>query len=175
MRNLALVAFGFLLLLVETTGAALLPIHPWWPSTLLAVVIYLGVSQEVPLLRGAALSFVFGYLMDSFCGSPMGLETFVTVATFMLARAVRLRLLLRGTLFQVFMTFVITSLAGGTTLALRAIFERSEPFPLTDARPSLFAIFAPAVTTALLAPFLFTIAQRIDALARRRTSEEAVL
>jgi hypothetical protein len=31
------------------------------------------------------------------------------------------------------------------------------------------------VTTALLAPFLFTIAQRIDALARRRTAEEAVL
>lgn len=175
MRNIALIVFGFLLLTAQTCLATVLPLYPWWPSLLLPVVIYLGVSQEVHLVRGAGLSFVLGYLTDSFCGSPMGLETFVLVATFMLSRGVRLRLVLRGPFFQVLMTFAITLLAGGTQLAIRAIFVRTEPFPLTEVQPALFAALAPAITTALASPFLFLATQRIEGLAGRHRDEEAVV
>jgi len=175
MSNLVLLTFGFFALLLESTLAAMVSAYPWWPSVTVPIVIYLGVSHDVPVVRGAALAFVLGYFADAYAGSPMGLETFVTVATFMLSRAVRLRLLLRGTLFQVLMTFAITALAGGMTFALRAIFERASSIPLEDVRPALEAIFAPALTTALAAPFLFALTQRIDSLSRRRASDAAVM
>jgi hypothetical protein len=91
----------------------------------------------------------------------------------MLARAVRLRLLPEGTLFQVFMTFIITSLAGGTTLALRAIFERNSPS--AHGRARLFRASCPCGGHG--APGSVPVHHRPAhrCLARRRTAEEAVL
>ena len=50
---------------------------------MLPIAIYLGVSPEVQIVRGALISFLLGYLLDSFCGNPMGLQTFVLTASFM--------------------------------------------------------------------------------------------
>ena len=66
------------------------------------------------------------------------------------------------------LTFVIALLAGGTVLALRAIFERNEPFPLSDVRPLLLGVLAPSITTALVAPALFVATARIESLVGRR-------
>ncbi|MCA9600757.1 MAG: rod shape-determining protein MreD [Polyangiales bacterium] len=175
MRNTALIAFGFALLLLETSLAALLPLEPWWPMLVLPIVIYLGVAPDSNLLRGAAVSFVLGYLTDALSGSSMGPYTFVIVATYMLSRAVRLRLLLRGPLFQVLMTFVVTALAGGMILALRAIFERGDDFPVMDVTTAVYRDLAPAFTTAIASPFIFAAAQRIEELSGRRRDERAVV
>jgi len=171
MRNLALIAFGFGLLVLQAVAATLVPVHAVAPNLLLPVVIYLGVSHDVHLVRGAALSFVLGYLLDSFCGSPMGLQTFVMVATFVLARFAGLRLFMRGVPFQVILTFVVSLLAGGTILALRAIFERPTPFPTSTALQMTLTVLGPSVTTALVAPFVFAAVRRVDGISVKRRDE----
>jgi len=152
----------------------------------------------VHLLRGAAISFVLGYLLDMFCGSPMGLSTFALVATFMAARGAGIRLFLRGALFQVALVFFAAMVAGGTALALRAIFSPPEAFPLEmpaiglagdvialvtssdeASAPRIGSVVSTAITlvasaiaTALCAPPIFAVVRRIDAMrARRRETE----
>jgi rod shape-determining protein MreD len=169
-----LIALGFLLLVAQAVLSTLAPIHAISPNLLLPVVIYLGVDHDVALPRGAAISFVLGYLLDAFCGSPMGLATFVMVATFLVARGAGLRLFLRGPLFQIGLTFVVGMLSGGAILALRAIFERPPPFPVDDVGMTVAALAAPAFVTAILSPFMFAIVRRIDRIAVR-TREEGVV
>lgn len=170
MQNAVLLLLGFVLLIVQASATALINVHPFSPNLLLPVVIYLGVSHEVGLVRGGMLSFVLGYLLDSFTGSPMGLHTFVLVATYMLARGAGLSLVLRGPLFQIGLTFAVSVIAGGTILALRAIFERPAAFEAGNVGSTVLTLIAPAATTAALAPLVFLAVQRIDQLVLRRTS-----
>ena len=173
MRNVALIALAFALLVMQAVLASLVPIHAWSPNLLLPIVIFLGVSHDVSLPRGALLSFVLGYLLDSFCGSPMGLSTFVLVATFLLSRVAGLRLFFRGPQFQIPLTFAVGALAGGAVVALRAIFERPPPFPIEELSSTALRLVAPAAVTAVLSPFIFAIVQRIENI-HVRGREEAV-
>lgn len=172
MKSVALVILGFALLVLQSSVATLVSVHPFAPNLLLPLVIYLGVSPDVPLARGAALSFVLGYLLDAFCGNPMGLQTFLMVATFLVARVAGLRLFLRGPAFQVLLTFLVGVLDGGTVLALRAIFEPPAPFPTPSVWQSVLSVVGPAAVTAVAAPFVFLLIRRIEALTSR-TREEA--
>ena len=171
MRNAALIALGFGLLVFQTAVGTLISVHPLAPNLLLPMVIYLGVSHDVHIVRGAAISFVLGYLLDSFCGSPMGLQTFVLVATFMVARGAGLRLFMRGPAFQILLTFFVGLLAGGTILALRAIFERPAPFPAGNAWTTVASLVIPSGVTALAAPLVFLAVRRVDALVARRRED----
>lgn len=171
LRTVALVAFGFALLLLQSMVGRLVTLHPFAPNVLLPVVIYLGVAADVHLLRGAAAAFVLGYLLDLFTGNRMGLETFVCVATFMIARGAGLRLFMRNPGFQAALLFVVALVAGGTTLALRAIFAKPPPFPAGTALDTAMALAAPALATALVSPLVFAGLQRIDAAVGRRREE----
>ncbi len=174
MRNLALIALGFALLVVQSVGATLVPAYLFAPNLLLPMVIYLGVSPDVHIVRGAAISFILGYLLDSFCGNAMGLQTFVLVATFMVARGAGLRLFLRGPLFQIVLTFLVGVLSGGTILALRAIFEKPAPFPAGTALTAALSLVVPAIVTSLFAPLVFIAVWRIDGLVTRRREDPGV-
>jgi rod shape-determining protein MreD len=174
-RNVVLVGLGFALLIVQATFATMVPIHAIAPNLLLPLVIYFGVAPDMHVLRGASLSFVLGYLLDSFCGSPMGLLTFVMVATFILARFAGLRLFMRGPAFQVLLTFVVGLIAGGTVFALRAIFEAPPPFPAGDAWSIGVAIAVPALSTAIAAPLVFVAVWRVDGLVSHRREEKATI
>ncbi|MEM9188726.1 MAG: rod shape-determining protein MreD [Myxococcota bacterium] len=155
MRNVGLIAFGIGLLVLQSTVATLLPIYAFAPNLLLPIVIYLGVKHDVHVVRGAAISFVLGYLLDAFCGSPMGLQTFTLVATFLLARFAGLRFFMRGPVFQIVLTFVVSILTGGMILALRAIFEQAKPFPTSTLGETGLTLLFPAIATALLSPIIF--------------------
>ncbi len=170
MQNAVLLLLGFVLLVLQASASALVNVHPFSPNLLLPVVIYLGVSHDVGLVRGGMLSFVLGYLLDSFTGSPMGLHTFVLVATYMLARGAGLSLFLRGPLFQIGLTFAVSVIAGGTILALRAIFERPAAFDAGTVFDTVLTLVAPALTTAALAPLVFIAVRRVDQLALRRAT-----
>ena len=85
-----------MLLVLEAALGTLIPMHAFAPNLMLPIVIYLGVSPEVQIVRGALISFLLGYLLDSFCGNPMGLQTFVLAASFMVARGAGLRLFPQG-------------------------------------------------------------------------------
>lgn len=173
MQNTVLLLLGFVLLVLQASASALINIHPFSPNLLLPMVIYLGVSQEVGLVRGGMLAFVLGYFLDSFTGSPMGLHTFVLVATYMLARGAGLSLFLRGPLFQIGLMFAVSVIAGGTILALRAIFERPAAFEAGTVGDTVYTLVAPALTTAALAPLVFIAVRRIDQLALRRVSRSS--
>lgn len=173
MRNAAFVLLGFFVLVFQAAIGALLPLDAWAPNLVLPIVLYLGVTHDVHIVRGASLAFILGYLLDSFCGSPMGLSTFVMVATFMVARGAGLNLFMRGLLFQVVLTFAFGVLAGGAVLALRAIFEPPAPFPVGTVLDTVFSLTAGAAVTAVLSPLLFLGVRRLDALVTRRREEAA--
>jgi rod shape-determining protein MreD len=170
-RNAALIALGFGLLVFQTAAATVISVHPLAPNLLLPMVIYLGVSHDVHIVRGAVISFVLGYLLDSFCGSPMGLQTFVLVAVFMVARGAGLRLFLRGPAFQMLLTFFTGVLAGGTILALRAIFERPAPFPAGGAWDTVLTLVIPSIVTAVASPLVFMAVRKVDTLVVKRRED----
>ncbi len=173
MRNAAFLLLGFLILVLKSAISTRVSLDVWSPNLLLPIVLYLGVSHDVHIVRGAALSFILGYLLDSFSGSPMGLSTFVMVATFLVARGAGVNLLMRGQVFQIVLTFAFGVLAGGAVLALRAIFEPPAPFPISGISPTIISIVAGAAVTAVLAPAVFVGVRRMDALVTRRREEAA--
>lgn len=172
MKSAALIVLAFLALVVQSTLSVMLPIESWIPSVLLPATIYLGVNHRVHLVRGAVLVFFFGFLWDSFGGSPMGIHTFVLEATFVLSRVAGLRLLVRGQFSQVVLTFVVAMLVGGTSMALQAIFEPAPPFQVNEPWKALWRLTLPSLTTAVIAPLVFLFMGRLENY-RGRRSEEA--
>jgi len=168
LRSLALLALGFALLVLQSALTVVVPIYPFTPNLLLPVVIFLGVSHEVPVVRGALTSFVLGYLLDLFCGNLMSLQTFLCVATFMLSRGAGLRLFMRNPGFQVLLAFFVALMAGAATLALRGVFGTSVPFPAGGGWSTALSLLAPATATGVAAPLVFALVRRIDQVAGPR-------
>ncbi len=201
MKNALHLAFGLTLLVTQAALATLVPMHPFVPNLLLPIVIYLGVDPDVLLVRGAVLTFVLGYFLDVVGGAPTGLFTFVLVATYLVARGAGLRLLLRSVPFQMGLVAIISIATNGVMLALRAIFQPAEAFPLVmpangmlgalvrfflgdDALVGTYVttattLLASAFATALAAPLVFAVVRRIDGLATRsrsrRTGDDATV
>lgn len=167
MRSTLLIGFGLALMTLQATLGTLLPMHTFAPNLMLPIAIFLGVSAEVNIVRGAALCFVLGYLLDSLCGSPVGLQTFVLVAAFFVARGAGVRLAPQGLAFQMLMTLMMALLTGGTILALRAIFEHPPPFETDDATRKSLTVLRSALVTALLSPPIFRAVRRIEGLFSR--------
>lgn len=201
MKNVVHLAFGLALLVVQGAIASFVPLHPFAPCLLLPIVLYLGVDPDVELLRGVALAFVLGYFGDEIGGVPTGLTTFVLVATFLATRGAGIRLLLRGVPFQIGLTFAVSMLASVTMLALRAIFQPPEAFPLVMppagwlgalarlvlgegsriGSPVALAttMIASAIATGASAPLVFGVVRRIERISQRTrrsasTSENVV-
>ncbi len=170
-RSAAPVALALVLRVVQWMLGTLFALHPFTPNLIVPIVIFLGVSPDVHLVRGAVVAFLVGYLLDVFGGNRMGLETFVCVATFLLSRSAGLRLFMRNPGLQMALVFVVAILAGGTVLALRAIFSRPAPFPAGTALDTALAIGAPALATAVCAPLVFAAVQRIHSTAGQRREE----
>src|SRR5689334_12999321 len=98
MRYTAFVALGLLLIVVQ--GELYLVLGPlasagFRPSLLVPLLVYLGVT-ETNLSLGAFVAFVLGYVLDLVGGAPIGLYTFVSVATLALARVTGLRIVTQG-------------------------------------------------------------------------------
>jgi rod shape-determining protein MreD len=180
-KNALVLAFGLGLLVVQSSLAVLVPTHPVSPMLLVPVVLHLGVSPDVSVTRGAFTSFALGWMMDEFCGAPMGLSTFVLVAAYLVTHGAVNQLVLRAVPSQVLLTFAVSLLGGGTMLALRAIFGPGEAFPLAMPVSGLLGVFfsagsragaavqialelvAAAAITAAIAPAIFSVMVRIDA------------
>lgn len=169
MSALLVIVFGFFLLVFETALATLVPLHGFAPNLVLPIAIYMGVSPDVHVVRGAVTCFVLGYLLDLFCGNPMGLQTFVLTASFIVARGAGLRLFPQGTVFQILLTFVMAVAFGATVLALRAIFEQPQVPLLGDGMGAISAApLAAAGTTALLSPLVFAGTRRLLGVSQKR-------
>jgi rod shape-determining protein MreD len=175
MRSLMLVGFGFLLLAGQAALATLLPMHTFAPNLMLPIALALGVSADVHIVRGASVCFVLGYLLDAFCGNPLGLQTFVLVASFMLARGAAVRLLPHGPMFIGLFALVMAIISACAVLALRAMFEKRSEILTYDASGTFWVVLQSAFATALVAPLIFAAVKRIDARAPQKSEDRASL
>ncbi len=159
MRNTAFLSLGLALLIVQSNLYRLLDaVHltAATPSLLLPLVVFMGV-HEYSIGRGAALAFTLGYFLDLFVGAPIGLFTFISVAQFLFARLAGVRLAAQTILTTGALAFVFALLEGVLVVVLTAIFGGDA------ARARGLAVLVPghAVVTALLAPLVFRIAERV--------------
>lgn len=169
MRNLAIVAFGVLLMLVQANAfrvvtvldgvlpALVLPyLHGATPNLVLPIVVFLGV-QEPSLARGAALAFCLGYALDVLATAPIGLFAFTYVAVWWLARMAGVRLTAQTLLPRMSLAFAFALVEGLLVLVLLAVFGSDTRRPL-----EMSTVLLPrAITTALLAPVVFRWVQRL--------------
>jgi rod shape-determining protein MreD len=159
MRNTAFLALGFALLVIQANLfriVDLFHVSGVTPSLLLPLILFMGV-HEYSIARGAALSFVLGYLLDLFAGAPVGLFTFMSVATFLIARVAGVRLAAQTLLTKVALAFAFALLEGVLLVVLTAIFGGDAQ------RPRALALIVPqhAISTALVAPLVFRLAERV--------------
>lgn len=173
LRPTLLILLGFFTLVLQSMLETVVAFHPFTPNAMLPLVLYLGATTEVPLLRGAAQSFFLGYLLDLFSGNLLGIHTFLSVATFMLVRGVGLRVVMRNIGTMVSLTATVALIVGGATLALRAIFERGAPFPTRDNSATLMTLFAASLATGVVGPVLLSAARAVDSVGATRREEAA--
>ena len=159
MRNTLFFLAGAALLLVQANLFRVLsyvPVAGATPSLVLPLILFMGV-HEYSLARGAAVAFMLGYATDVVGIAPVGLYTFSFVAIFVLARAAGVRLAAQTMMTKVALAFVFALLHAAMVLVLVAIFGRDAYVPR-----ALYPMILPhAAATALVAPLVFRLAQRI--------------
>jgi rod shape-determining protein MreD len=159
MRNTAFLALGLALLILQSNLFRLvgpLQLVGITPSLMLPLIVFMGV-HEYSLSRGAALSFVMGYLIDVFAAAPVGLYTFNCVAIFVISRVAGVRLAAQTVLTKIALAFVFSLLEGTIVIILTAIFGGDPGRPR-----ALAALVLPhAVATAMISPLVFKLAQRV--------------
>ncbi len=168
-RVLLLIVFGYSLLLLQSALPNGFPPHPWTPMLVVPIVVALGIAPKVHPIEGAAIAFVLGYLLDLLSANPIGLHTFAMVSVFLLSRLIASRVSVRGRLFELVLTAIMTSLAVVVVVGLRQLF--SADISVVSWRPTFEAAAASALATVVVAPFILIAAERISAGSQRRPDE----
>lgn len=137
----------------------------------LPLVVGLAVLPGVTPVQGAATAFVLGYLQDLFTGNPLGVQTFVMVATFLVAFSIGKRLSFRGVAFQLLLTFFVALGSSAVIYLLRRMFGPGDPSVVWS--QWLLGMSASSFATAILAPPMFALVRRLDPSPRRRGDEIA--
>ena len=150
-----IVVQGELYLLLGSVGAL-----GFRPSLLVPLLVWLGVT-DTNLSLAAGIAFLLGYLLDVVGGAPVGLYTFVSVATLSLARLTGLRVVAQGVLVRALLAGAFAALGGVMALVLLAIFGRSPWVP----RAYAARLLPHAIATAVFAPLIFKLAERTQAFA----------
>jgi rod shape-determining protein MreD len=153
-RILFLLSLGILILTLQTTLLAALPVQRVRPDLLLILTLYLGLS--CPPVLGGVLAFLMGYLVDLFSGNTFGLYTLSRPLLFYAVHFFRNRFYLEGFSFQSLFVFFFSLLEGLFILMLLAMLN---PDPLPKLYPSFFTFLLPqslftGVITPMLLPFL---------------------
>ncbi|MBK8251458.1 MAG: hypothetical protein IPK82_02170 [Polyangiaceae bacterium] len=161
MRNSAFLALGIGLLIIQSNLFRLVgPLHipGATPSLLLPLVVFMGV-HEYSIGRGAALAFLLGYLIDVFAAAPVGLFTFITVATFVVSRGAGVRLAAQTFLTKLALAFGFGLVEGVLIVVLTVIFGNDPARP----RALAYLVLPHAISTAIFAPLVFNLAERVHA------------
>jgi rod shape-determining protein MreD len=130
-----------------------------WTACLLApLLVHLALTAGN--VDGALGAAAVGVVLDLSTGTPAGLSTFLAVATFLAARVVGAAVEVRGRVgFAALSGAAALSLSGGGVAMLRL--AAAEARPGWGLAPRLLA---EALLTALAAPLLQLLLQRLDAL-----------
>ena len=159
MRGGVLLLVGLGLLFVQSSLFWVLgwvPFSGFTPSLILPMLVYMGV-HEFSLSKGALIGFVLGYVLDLLASAPVGLFTFVSVATFVLARAAGVRLAVQHFITQVPLAFAFSVVQSVMVLVLLAIFDANPH----GARQMIALVVPHAVGTALVSPIIFRLTAKL--------------
>ena len=174
MRIFAVIAVSFVVLVLQAAFGMLGMTTAAAPNLIIPIILYLGVSGSVSLVVGTMTAFGIGYLHDFFCGNPLGLQTLVSVAIFIVAKTAGGRLFLRGPFSQAALSFFAVVLADVTALALIAIFGFPSPLPQRSLDETGRALLWGALLTAAIAPLVFLVVSRVEALIGQRSEDAPV-
>jgi len=159
MRNAVFLVVGILLILVQSNLHLVLGglyVVGTTPNLVMPLVVFLGVHEH-SMARGATLTFVLGYLLDLLSGAPVGFFAFVHVSCWWMARVAGVRLTAQTWLTRASLGFVFSIAEAAIGLILLAVFGNDTRRPVEIA-----AIVIPhAIATALAAPLIFALAQRM--------------
>jgi rod shape-determining protein MreD len=179
MRSAAYLGVAVLLLLIQSNLFRLLGpvgalfgerfVHGATPSLLLPMVVFLGV-YEPSMPKGAALSCAMGYAQDILATAPIGLFAFTHVAIWWLSRVAGVRLTAQTWLTRASLGFAFALVQSAIVLILIAVFGTDNRRPVSMAT----IVLANAVTTALISPALFQLAQRLRQSGGTRAPSEGV-
>jgi rod shape-determining protein MreD len=162
MRSMAFLGAGLVLILVQGN---LFRVLSWTqvpgivPSLVLPLIVFMGVHEHT-LARGAAVAFVLGYATDIVGIAPVGLFTFCSVATFVMARTAGVRLAAQTIWMQAILGAVFALIHSVIVLILVAIFGRD-----TDGwvPRMLYPLMVPhALTTGIASPLVFRLCQKVQ-------------
>ncbi len=166
MRSFAIISLAFVMLVLQSTFAHLVPLDTWVPSLSFPIVLYMSL-HDYNTIKGVLISFVIGYLMDAFAGSPMGLHTFVTVAIFLFSRLATLKLFLQGWIFEIILTFLLAMVSSVLILSIRAVFDEDFSSLLIHIK----IVTSRAGASAAVAPLVFRVMERIEKMTPHRRTE----
>ena len=159
-RMLAFAGFAWLCLLVVATVQASLPLG-WgsWlaaPDVLLLVTLFVGLQARDEMGPMVVLGAALGYVGDLFHGSPRGMHMLAYALAALGARLAANRLMVRGAAATMLVTLMASAGFGLLVTGLRASFE-----PEVGWEPARVVPMT-ALTTALLAPWLFRLMGRLE-------------
>ena len=162
LKCLVTVAIMFVAFAVLGALGSELRLWPFVPDLALPIILFMAMTEEVDMTRGAVTSFCVGYLQDLFAGTPMSLHTFLAVAVFFVARGSRFQFSVRGLMFQFGLVAAVSLLQGSAALALRSIFG---PAAAQMGRIDLafaWQLLGQATATAAVAPALLFWVRRVE-------------
>ncbi|MEB2286455.1 MAG: rod shape-determining protein MreD [Polyangiaceae bacterium UTPRO1] len=140
---------GALALLLQTTVLHGLTDGRIIPDLVLILCVYLGLYEHN--IGGATGAFLFGYLLDSFSGSVVGLHAFAMTVVYLVVYLVSRRLWMDNTVSGVVMVFFGSLLKGVAIVAALAAYLAIDRMSLGVAQ----ALLAEALLAAALTPLVF--------------------
>jgi rod shape-determining protein MreD len=153
-----LLLLGFFLIIIETTLFRLIPLGLLKVDFLLSVTIYLGFYRSP--FKGNLLSFIFGYLLDTFSGSPMGLYAFLRVLSFSLSRLLSKKIFIEAIPAQMGVVFTLSIF---DSLAM-LIITKAIGMEIPELDVVFIEILRQAIILLLISPFLFILLRKLERL-----------
>ncbi|MCA9514848.1 MAG: rod shape-determining protein MreD [Myxococcales bacterium] len=168
MRNLAVVLLGFFLLALLSPLLYELGVARYVPDLVLCMTIYLGLTSSFG--RGLGVALLLGLLKDGFSlGSPVGMYMEIGAIAYLVSFRLSRRLVLRGPVGAMLVSFVFSLGASIVELVLSLVFVRD--FGDGESGPGLILVsmIPQALMTAPFGIIVFWLMDRLDALTTRKT------
>ncbi len=139
------------------------------PEFGIITLLYLAHGVKGSPARGAFTSLMLGYLMDLFCGAPVGMHAFVYVALYFVVRLLSNKIYGHTILVQALMGGIFSGLAGFFIIALDKWLN-----PVSHSWEMLRIVPRQMAVTAIFSPIWFWLLWRIDRAMSYEASPEGV-
>lgn len=152
MMNTLTILAGVMLLILQSGLGSVATWVGWGhgiPNLVLPLVMLLAF-REPSLTHGVLLSFVLGYLVDVFSAAPVGLNTFIAIVVFGIARLFHGRVVAGGIAVPMMWGLALALVEGALVVILTAIFGGDD----LRARMLVSFVLPHAVATGLCAPLV---------------------